>query len=99
MYAPHTPRNPAPRLNAKYFARCECSVGADGNPPAKDCEASFLLLERGASSPLRDPVEKRPFGAEIIARLAFSKCIWLNFGHGKNKDLDQGFLIGVGENL
>ena len=50
MYAPHTPRNPAPRLNAKYFARCECSVGADGNPPAKDCEAS---LDRGASAPLR----------------------------------------------
>ena len=45
MYAPHTPRNPAPRLNAKYFARCEYSVGADGNPPAKDCEAT--VMERG----------------------------------------------------
>ena len=34
-------RNLAPRLNAKYFAGRDRSVGADGNPPAKDCEAPF----------------------------------------------------------
>ena len=26
MYAPHTPRNPTPRLNAKYFAGCGCCL-------------------------------------------------------------------------